>query len=208
LEVGNWRLEVKLGQQSNVARIIVVIGVLAISFWLLPFLNETRLADAARPTMKRRPEVPPEPDEGLGEGSSGYRAAPHQGGFDPAKMEPTATLTATSTPTDTPTTTPTATSTNTLTPTATATMLINTPTSTPTATATTPTATSTPTATTTTPTHTPTPTLTHTPTLTPTPTQTHTLTPTSTPTITPTPRPRLPNLCRDRHTSYSPPPSP
>jgi hypothetical protein len=178
-------LEVRRGtvRLSRVACAAVVIGILAMSFWLLPILNETRMADAAHSAMKRRPE--------LVKGASGYGAALHQWGFAPAKVEPTPTPTPTSTPSDTPTNTPTSTPPNT--PTITST-LTNTPTYTPT-----PTSTQTQTLTSTsTPTITPTPTETPIPGIylpliakypTPTPTSTPTPTPTSTPTSTPTPTP-------------------
>ncbi|MFQ5811768.1 MAG: hypothetical protein ACE5I2_01035 [Anaerolineae bacterium] len=170
MEVGGWKLEVGSWtvQRSSVARTAVVIGVLALGFWMLPLLDGIPLADAVRPTMKRRPE--------LVEGSSGYGAAPHQWGFDPAKVEPTPTPTATantSTPTDTPTptSTPTPTPTNTPTPTPTQTHTL-TPTSTPTITPT--------------PTETPIPEI-YLPLIAkyPTPTPTSTPTPTTTPTPTP-----------------------
>ena len=142
MEIRNWKLEVGswIVQRSSVARTAVVIGALVVGFWLLLLWDGIPLANAVRPTIK----------------SPGYRAALHQWGFDPAKVEPTPTPTPTSTPTDTPTPT-------------------STPTSIPTATST-PTNTPTPT-----PTHTPTPTPTQTHTLTPTSTPTITPTPTETP---------------------------
>ncbi len=54
LEVGGWKLEVGSWavRRSSIVRAAVVIGVLALGSWMLPLLNETRLADAARLTMK------------------------------------------------------------------------------------------------------------------------------------------------------------